>query len=511
MRYRKASIVLAVLAIAGGAVGGFLLRHDAPSGRSSCEGFQCGHWCVYRCAQLLSAPAGMQEIVKRLPANERGHSMLELSKLLRDLGLETEGRRGNWDTLLKTPLPCIAHLKDPDHYIVVCSVEPEKEFVHLFDGSGLRARLSRAKFEQRWTGVLLAVSKLQQSHTAPVPARDKVPGSPQIQFDTLLVDLGDVSVVGKPVEFLFPIRNTGTADLVIDKVAASCTCLKVTKPERPIPPGSTGTVKLLYHLEAQKGPFAHTALVNSNDPQIPQVLLTATGFAGVDVQIHPLALYLNNLVAGRETTARCFVKYSGEWQDLNVRIESASLKGADLVRHSCVPMDEDRCRELAVGAYRDLKVPRESKMLEFVFRANGKASEEIKGTIRLRTNVKGYENFSLNVSGKIQRAVYASPNMLVLSEVEPDASYSQTITLVDRVAESFRIVGVDVPSPLIHCEYPQSDLTDKANVSFQTPGRAWLAASGKEVKLRLRLPSSGEEFTVPLAVHVFSKAVASKR
>jgi predicted double-glycine peptidase len=511
MRYRKMSIALAILAIAGGAVGGFLLKHDATSGRSSCEGFQCGHWCVYRCAQLLGVPAGMEKIVRRLPPNERGHSMLELSKALRDLGLETEGRRSNWDTLMKMSFPCIAHLKNPDHYIVVCSVEPEKEFVHLFDGSGLRARQSRAKFEQRWTGVLLVVSKPPQSHAAPAFARDNPPGFPQIQFDTLLVDLGDVSVVGKPVEFVFPIRNTGTADLVIDKVAASCTCLMVTKPERPIPPGSTGMVKLRYHLEAQKGPFAHTALVNSNDPQIPHALLTATGFAGVDVQVLPLSLYLNNLVTGRETTARCFVKYSGEWQDLNVHVEGASLKGAELVRHSCVPMDEARCRELALGSYRNLKVPREIKMLEFVTRATGKASDEIKGAIQVRTNVRGYEDFTLNVSGKIQQAVASSPNMLVLSEVEPDASYSQTITLVNRVVDSFQIVGIDAPSPLIRCEYSPSALTDKADVSFQAPGRAWLAAAGKELKIHLRSRSSGEEITVPLIVHVFSKSLASKR
>ncbi len=492
-------------------MGGFLLKHDAPSGRSSCEGFQCGHWCVYRCAQLLGVPAGMEEVVRRLPPNERGHSMLELSKALHDLGLGTEGRRSNWDTLMKMSFPCIAHLKNPDHYIVVCSVEPEKEFVHLFDGSGHRTRQSRAKFEQRWTGVLLAVSKPQQSYAAPAPTRDKAPGSPAIQFDTLLVDLGDVSVVGKPVEFVFPIRNTGMEDLVISEVAASCTCLKVTKPERPIPPGNTGTVKLLYHVEARKGPFAHTALVNSNDPQIPHVLLTATGFAGVDVQVHPLALYLNNLVTGHEITVRCFVNYSGEWQNLDVHVEGASLQGAELVRHSCVPMDEERCRELILGAYRDLKVSRETKMLEFVFRATGKASDEIKGAIQLRTNVKGYEDFTLNVRGKILRPVEASPNMLVISEVGPEASYSQKITLVERVAESFQIMGIDVPSPLIRCEYPRSALTDSADVSFQAPGRAWLAVPGKELKIHLRLLSSGEEFTVPLAVHVFPKAVVTKR
>jgi hypothetical protein len=504
MRSRNTILAMFLLAmILGGIVAGVALREDASSTAGSSSGLQCGHWCVFRCAQLLGIPVNMKDIVSQLPRAPRGHSMLQVASTLHRIGLVTDGRRGSWKTLLKTPFPCIAHLKNPEHYIVICSVEPDSEYLHVFDGGGRRIRQSRKVFEKQWSGVLLAVTRPKDAASFQEQPREHAIAAPQAQFDTLLVDLGDVPAVGKPVEFVFPVRNGGTTELVVKNVLTSCDCLRCEKPEEPIRPGEESAVRLLYNVESKKGPFRHSALVETNDPEAPHIILTATGFSGAEVRVHPSKLHLGDLVIQRECSARCFVKYTGSWKELEVQIDDVSLDGAVLVSHSCTTSEEKGSPVLALGCRRRVNARQRTKVLEFVFRAARNGPSRVRGSIVVRTNIEGYELLTIPVKGRIRCPIQAYPSMLVFSDVDPQASLRQAVTLVSRVAEPFEITSVEGAPASIQCEYPHMAVSDRADIVFRASGRALLEAAGSDVLVRLRLCRSGEEVTVPLAVHAW--------
>jgi ABC-type bacteriocin/lantibiotic exporter with double-glycine peptidase domain len=188
---------------------------------------QCAHWAIFRTAQLLGIPTESGEIQHLLPNQPKGHSLAQVVETLAKIGVDVEAYRNDWDSLSKKSFPCIVHLKEPEHYIVVSGIEPERGYVHIFDDAGNRTRQRRELFEQRWTGYTLHVKKNVDFFVAKIKD-DK----PQILFDHLTIDKGDIPAIGEPTEFVFPIRNLGKSNLVIEDIKVSCGCLKSEKREK---------------------------------------------------------------------------------------------------------------------------------------------------------------------------------------------------------------------------------------------------------------------------------------
>lgn len=64
---------------------------------------------------------------------------------------------------------------------------------------------------------------------------------------------------------VFPFVNTGKAPLVIQKASVSCGCTKVHYTQKPILPGQTGYILVIYHgKDLMPGHFSKSILVQSN-------------------------------------------------------------------------------------------------------------------------------------------------------------------------------------------------------------------------------------------------------
>lgn len=64
-------------------------------------------------------------------------------------------------------------------------------------------------------------------------------------LDSTYRDLGKVKE-GQVVEVSFRFKNTGTKNLVIANVSASCGCTVPEKPEKPFAPGEEGVIKAKF-------------------------------------------------------------------------------------------------------------------------------------------------------------------------------------------------------------------------------------------------------------------------
>lgn len=80
---------------------------------------------------------------------------------------------------------------------------------------------------------------------------------------------------GEKVEFSYRFKNTGSKPLVIEDASASCGCTVPQKPEKPILPGETGFIKIVFDSKGRVGNAYKTVTVRSNaKPEFPQLILT---------------------------------------------------------------------------------------------------------------------------------------------------------------------------------------------------------------------------------------------
>ncbi|MDR1385561.1 MAG: DUF1573 domain-containing protein [Planctomycetaceae bacterium] len=476
-------------------IGGYILIRfvrNIPERQMEPPHLQCAHWSVFRCCQLLGVPVGMDYLVEKLPYQEQGHSMLQISEVFQQIGFQTEGRQETLNTLEKLSFPFIAHLKNPDHYVVVSAID--KKYVHVFDGNGRRTARERSAFEKIWSGHLLLVHKPANANRLPAFLPKPNSSSPSVIFDCLIRDLGTVPVVGKPVAFHYSLRNVGNADLIIEDVRPDCSCIKHTKPDKPIKPGEEGIIELSYHVQPQTGQFSHDVIVKTNDPQIPVVVFTASGWSGVEVKVNPHQIWLHDAVNGYEQHVNCFIKYTGNSHDLQIDIGEVVLEHAKLTQTKIHQITKETAGRLFPEISENYGIYDNLRVLEMVFLPEGNISDRIEGTIALKTNIEGYENFTLNISGQIEPPIQIFPEIVNTEDHE-----NTEITLLARIKEPFEVENVYSGEHDIIWEYTQNSDKDKT-VRITTDAIKKNLSSTQTVDIKINFPKSKNSFTLPVRV-----------
>ncbi len=92
-----------------------------------------------------------------------------------------------------------------------------------------------------------------------------------VEFDQYVVDFGTLTS-GEEFTYTFHFRNTGEAPLVIQEVRTSCGCTVPVWPRKPILPGETGELTVVYNSTGHQGHIVRKVLVYANVPNSPIVL-----------------------------------------------------------------------------------------------------------------------------------------------------------------------------------------------------------------------------------------------
>jgi hypothetical protein len=88
-------------------------------------------------------------------------------------------------------------------------------------------------------------------------------GTAEIVFNSLEHDFGKISE-GEKVACLFSFENAGTGDLVIASATTSCGCTVPEFDKKPIPPGESGTLEVVFDSSGRSGMQTKTITVRSN-------------------------------------------------------------------------------------------------------------------------------------------------------------------------------------------------------------------------------------------------------
>lgn len=115
--------------------------------------------------------------------------------------------------------------------------------------------------------------------------------SPTITFEKLMHDFGDV---GPGTSHLseFKFTNTGDGILRIGEIGKTCGCTPFSLAKREYAPGESGTLKVQYYSDTQRGSTAKQLFVYSNDKAQPEVALTIKATIITKVAYEPKTLNL---------------------------------------------------------------------------------------------------------------------------------------------------------------------------------------------------------------------------
>lgn len=99
-------------------------------------------------------------------------------------------------------------------------------------------------------------------------------GKSVIIFREYQHDFGKVAE-GEKVSYVFAFDNKGTSNLIISSAATTCGCTVPKYDKKPIPPGSNGTLEVVFDTSGREGMQTKTITVKSNASK-PVVLLKIT-------------------------------------------------------------------------------------------------------------------------------------------------------------------------------------------------------------------------------------------
>lgn len=88
---------------------------------------------------------------------------------------------------------------------------------------------------------------------------------PRMQFEAQVHDFGEIARKGGDVAHDFVFRNKGDRPLVVLRAVTSCSCVKVSFPKRPVAPGQSGTIRIVYQPhKSEPGAFNKVIQIYSN-------------------------------------------------------------------------------------------------------------------------------------------------------------------------------------------------------------------------------------------------------
>lgn len=76
-----------------------------------------------------------------------------------------------------------------------------------------------------------------------------------MEFDTRVIDAGELEEEGGPKEYEFRWTNTGGAPVSVLKVTTTCGCAVPSFDRNPVPPGAESSLKVTYHPKGHPGKF----------------------------------------------------------------------------------------------------------------------------------------------------------------------------------------------------------------------------------------------------------------
>ena len=126
-------------------------------------------------------------------------------------------------------------------------------------------------FSKNLSRVLFAAAALFLGMGATLTAQ------PKVEWDKSNHDFGTIQEQDGDVTVEFKFTNTGDKPLMILRCQASCGCTTPEYTRKPLKPGESGAIKVIYHAKGRPGTFTKSVVVYDNSEPKHQSTLIITG------------------------------------------------------------------------------------------------------------------------------------------------------------------------------------------------------------------------------------------
>ncbi len=257
--------------------------------------------------------------------------------------------------------------------------------------------------------------------------------APKIEFSQEGHDFGDIAQNSK-VSHTFKFQNRGDAELIIEKVRASCGCTAALASDKNIPAGSEGSIDVTFDSTGKKGPFRKTISVTSNDPARPEVRLTVSGTILTVLNVEPAFLSFGNRLK------------KGEPAEQRIRLWRTDKKPFKLVEaKSDWPF-------LQIEVKPDSEAGRNG--YEITARISGDAKPgRHNGSITVATDIPKARQHTVRFFAQILGDLRVQPKFAVLGTVTPGTEVRRKLRVSNQNSETpFKITSIQSPLPFISAE-----------------------------------------------------------
>jgi hypothetical protein len=232
--------------------------------------------------------------------------------------------------------------------------------------------------------------------------------APRVRARNPTVDLGVVSV-GAKAEARFALENAGNGVLEIFDVEPGCDCT-LAEFDEAIAPGQVGFVRAALDTTELLGPVTKGIVVNTNDPDRRQILLTLKAMVVGSVALLPQPVIYIRKRAGQSYVGRLLIRPEpGETGTLAI---SDVTPSAPYLTASAVQLSENRPRGdgLPDGRPGDW-------VLEVRFRDNEPVYGRLRDHVRFRTGLSRQPEVTVVVESKFDTPINLSSARLALAAV----------------------------------------------------------------------------------------------
>lgn len=214
----------------------------------------------------------------------------------------------------------------------------------------------------------------------------------------------------------FVIGNEGPGDLILTGTAPSCSCtVGNLKPgeSTTVKPGEQFTVTIRWETRDFNGKYEKYAMIETNDPQRPQLVFTATGAIQPDLITLPegTSVDFRRLTNDKPQTYAMVVASPSRPETM---ITSLSSSRPDLIHVSHHPLDEAALQKArAIPAYKALPAAHELIIEVQPGKELGPFLEEVV----VQTDHPRRSEFRISVSGTIVGPITVTPAMIRMRDV----------------------------------------------------------------------------------------------
>jgi hypothetical protein len=342
-------------------------------------------------------------------------------------------------------------------------------------------------------GVGAAVAQLP-----PPPAEQARPAGKlgQIRFENTEHDFGSIWDHEK-VESTFVFRNVGSEDLTILEMKGSCGCTVPELEKKVYAPGESGEMTVIFNPRNRQGPQHKTVTVRTDSRRTPTVRVSVKADVSKVLDMEPAIASLGRMFKNEEKGVKVHLTGSIPGFEVRPAAEQPDIGpfNVDVVQTDTVEVNgEMRPRTtLRVWVDEGMKVGRHDGSIKI------ETSDERRPVVDLRAIV--------TVIGDLQ----GKPPRFALGRLGPGESFEKTITLVNRVAEPFKIKKIETEGLGLDLDISHESVSDHKD-AYEITVRGVVPGDAQRIMGRIVVHTDMEnEPTIELPLYGFVSELTPRR